>query len=92
MARVNLSEMSVEALMDLRKRVDEMLLKRRAELENQQSSLTQSAHSVRQVLTAYNRNKAIPLTAVIHLEPFLTTIFSALFWSGVYRVECAARR
>ena len=26
MAKVNLSEMSVEALMDLRKRVDEMLL------------------------------------------------------------------
>src|SRR5262245_14033375 len=35
MARVNLSEMSVEALMDLRKRVDEMLLRRRAELEKQ---------------------------------------------------------
>jgi len=33
MARVNLSEMSVEALMDLRKRVDEMLLERRAEIE-----------------------------------------------------------
>jgi DNA-binding protein H-NS len=33
MAKVNLSEMSVEALMDLRKRVDEMLLKRRAEIE-----------------------------------------------------------
>ena len=29
MAKVNLSEMSVEALMDLRKRVDEMLLERR---------------------------------------------------------------
>jgi len=35
MAKVNLSEMSVEALMDLRKRVDEMLLDRRAELEKQ---------------------------------------------------------
>jgi DNA-binding protein H-NS len=33
MARGNLSGMSVEALMDLRKRVDEMLLKRRAEIE-----------------------------------------------------------
>ena len=33
MARVNLSGMSVEALMDLRKRVDEMLLERRAEIE-----------------------------------------------------------
>jgi DNA-binding protein H-NS len=35
MARVNLSGMTVEALMDLRKRVDEMLLKRRAEIEQQ---------------------------------------------------------
>jgi DNA-binding protein H-NS len=33
MAKVNLSWMSVEALMDLRKRVDEMLLERRAEIE-----------------------------------------------------------
>jgi DNA-binding protein H-NS len=35
MAKVNLSEMSVEALMDLRERVDEMLLERRAELQKQ---------------------------------------------------------
>ena len=35
MAKVNLSEMSIEALMDLRKRVDEMLLERRAGLEKQ---------------------------------------------------------
>src|SRR5215831_18213370 len=35
MAKVNLSEMSVEALMDLRKRVDEMLHERRAELQRQ---------------------------------------------------------
>jgi DNA-binding protein H-NS len=35
MANVNLSRMTVEALMDLRKRVDEMLLKRRAEIEQQ---------------------------------------------------------
>ena len=33
MAKVNLSGMSVEALMDLRKRVDEMFLERRAELQ-----------------------------------------------------------
>jgi len=33
MAGVNLSGMSVEALMDLRKRIDEMLLERRAEIE-----------------------------------------------------------
>ena len=35
MPKVNLSGMSVEALMDLRKRVDEMLHRRRAELEKQ---------------------------------------------------------
>src|SRR5215472_3919689 len=35
MARVNLSGMSVEALMDLRKRVDQMLFERRAEIEKQ---------------------------------------------------------
>src|SRR5262245_44568654 len=35
MAKVNLSEMSVEALMDLRKRVDEMLFERRADIEKQ---------------------------------------------------------
>jgi len=35
MARVNLSGMSVEALMDLRERVDGLLSERRAELERQ---------------------------------------------------------
>jgi len=35
MANINLSGMTVEALMDLRKRVDEMLLERRAELKKQ---------------------------------------------------------
>jgi DNA-binding protein H-NS len=35
MAKVNLSEMSVEALMDLRKPVDQMLVERRAEIEKQ---------------------------------------------------------
>ena len=35
MPKVNLSGMTVEALMDLRVRVDETLLKRRAELEKQ---------------------------------------------------------
>ena len=35
MAKVNLSGMTVEALMDLRKRVDEMLLERRAEIQKQ---------------------------------------------------------
>ena len=35
MAKVNLSGMTVEALMDLRKRVEETLLERRAELQKQ---------------------------------------------------------
>jgi hypothetical protein len=35
MAKVNLSGMSVEALMDLRKRVDQMLFDRRAEIQKQ---------------------------------------------------------
>src|SRR5262245_34904632 len=35
MPKINLSGMNVEALMDLRMRVDEMLHKRRAELERQ---------------------------------------------------------
>jgi DNA-binding protein H-NS len=35
MANVNLSRMTVEALMDLRKRVDETLLERRADIEQQ---------------------------------------------------------
>ena len=39
MPNVNLSRMTVDALMDLRKRVDEMLHKRRAELEKQLESM-----------------------------------------------------
>src|SRR5262249_8439951 len=35
MAKINLSGMTVEELMDLREQVDETLLKRRAELEQQ---------------------------------------------------------
>jgi len=35
MAQVNLSGMTVDALMDLRKQVDETLVKRRAEIEKQ---------------------------------------------------------
>jgi len=35
MAKVNLSEMSIEALMDLWKRVDEMLLEHRGEIQKQ---------------------------------------------------------
>ena len=35
MPRVSLSEMSIEVLMDLRKRVDQMLFERRAEIKKQ---------------------------------------------------------
>ena len=40
MPKVSLTGMSVEALMDLRKRVDEMLDERRAELERQLERLS----------------------------------------------------
>jgi hypothetical protein len=39
MPKVNLSGMTVEALMDLRKRVEETLHRRRAELEKQLAAL-----------------------------------------------------
>ena len=39
MPKVNLSGMNVEALMDLRMRVDEMLVERRAELQKQLESM-----------------------------------------------------
>jgi len=40
MPKINLSGMTVEALMDLRKRVDETLHRRRAELQQQLTALT----------------------------------------------------
>jgi DNA-binding protein H-NS len=39
MPKVNLSRMTVDALMDLRKRVDQMLLERRAEIEKRLESM-----------------------------------------------------
>ena len=39
MPKPNLSRMNVEALMDLRKRVDEMLVERRVELQKQLESI-----------------------------------------------------
>ena len=42
MPNVNLSGMSVEALMDLRKRVDETLRRRRAELEKQLEKMSRT--------------------------------------------------
>ena len=47
MAKVNLSGMSVEALMDLRQQVDETLHRRRAELEKQLAALTEGRRVVR---------------------------------------------
>jgi len=41
---LNLSGMSVEALMDLRKRVDEMLLERRAEIEKRLERMDRVEH------------------------------------------------
>ena len=49
MPTLNLSGMTVEALMDLRERVDETLHKRRAELERQLERLTGSHAVVRVV-------------------------------------------
>ena len=47
MAKISLSGMTVETLMDLRKRVDETLHKRRAELEKQLTALTGGRRVVR---------------------------------------------
>jgi|SRR6516165_5482945 len=47
MPKVNLSGMTVEGLMDLRKRVDETLHKRRAELERQLAALGGGRRAVR---------------------------------------------
>ena len=49
MPTVNLSGMTVEALMDLRKRVDETLLKRRAEIETQLQKMNRVVSGVRVV-------------------------------------------
>jgi DNA-binding protein H-NS len=45
MPKVNLSGMSVEALMDLRLRVDETLLKRRADIEQQLARMNRAVVS-----------------------------------------------
>ena len=47
MPKVSLSGMTVEALMDLRKRVDETLRERRAELEKQLKAIVGGARVVR---------------------------------------------
>jgi DNA-binding protein H-NS len=60
MAKVNLSEMTVEALMDLRKRVDEMLHRRRAELEKQLESIVGGRRVVRGGGSALKGTKVPP--------------------------------
>jgi DNA-binding protein H-NS len=47
MPKVNLSGMSVETLMDLRERVDEMLVKRRADIEQQLARMDRVAGGTR---------------------------------------------
>jgi DNA-binding protein H-NS len=62
MAKVNLSGMSVEALMDLRKRVDQMLFERRAELEQQleRFAVIGGARVVRRGGSALKGRKVLP--------------------------------
>jgi DNA-binding protein H-NS len=60
MPKVSLSEMTVEALIDLRKRVDETLHKRRAELEKQLTSLTGGRRVVRGSGSALKGRKVPP--------------------------------
>jgi DNA-binding protein H-NS len=60
MPKVSLSRMTVEALMDLRKRVDETLHKRRAELEKQLTALTGGRRVVRSSGSALKGRKVPP--------------------------------
>jgi len=62
MPNVNLSGMTVEALMDLRTQVDEMLLKRRAELQEQleRIAVVDGARIVRGGRSALKGRKVLP--------------------------------
>ena len=60
MPKVNLSGMNVEALMDLRERVEETLHKRRAELEKQLTALTGGRRVVRGSGSALKGKKVPP--------------------------------
>src|SRR5262245_4720743 len=60
MAKVNLSGMTVEALMDLRKRVDEALNERRAKLENQLERMAVIRRVVRGGRSALRGRKVPP--------------------------------
>src|SRR5262249_9896559 len=60
MPKINLSGMTVEALMDLRKRVDEALHKRRAELEKELRAFAVGRRVVRGGASALKGNKEPP--------------------------------
>src|SRR6516164_11527955 len=60
MPKINLSRMSVEALMDLRQQVDETLHKRRAELEKQLAALTGGPRVIRGGGSALKGRKVPP--------------------------------
>jgi hypothetical protein len=60
MAKVNLSGMSVEALMDLRKRVDDTLAKRRVELEQQLNTITGFAAGRSKVTGSVLKGRKVP--------------------------------
>jgi DNA-binding protein H-NS len=60
MPKVSLSGMTVEALMDLRKRVDETLRERRAELEKQLKAIVGGARVVRSGGSALRGRKVPP--------------------------------
>jgi DNA-binding protein H-NS len=60
MARLNLSGMTVEALMDLRKRVDDTLAKRRVELEQQLNTITGFAAGRSKVTGSALKGRKVP--------------------------------
>jgi hypothetical protein len=63
MANVNLSGMTVEGLMDLRKRVDKTLIERRAEIERQLAALAGGRRVVRGGGSALKGTKVLSNTA-----------------------------
>ena len=60
MAKINLSGMTVEALMDLRKQVEETLVRRRAEIEKQLKALGGGRRVVRGVGSPLRGRKVPP--------------------------------
>jgi len=60
MPKVNLSGMSVEALIDLRKRVDETLVRRRADIDKQLARMAGGASITRRGGSALKGRKVPP--------------------------------